>query len=125
MKNIIFLLIFIVSFIANAQQDSLKVSVSEIFKNERYKTSLLFAKEDSNGDIFVVRNYYSSIANPKGYYIEHYDKNLKLLKKTTIEVNRNEIKGLFINEDSVVLLQFQYVQKEKKYAFAILTSPKD
>lgn len=124
MKSIIFLLCLFLGFLAKAQTDSLKVSVSEIFKDEKYKTSLLFAKEDSNGDIFVVRNYYSSISNPKGYYIEHYGKDLKLLKRSTIEVNRNEIKGLFLTEDSVVLLQFQYNYKEKKYAFATLTSSK-
>ena len=125
MKNIIFLLCLFIGLAAKAQTDSLKISVSEIFKDEKYKTSLLFAKEDSNGDIFVVRNYYSSISNPKGYYIERYNSDLKLLKRTTVEVNRNEIKGLFLNEDSVILLQFQYNYKQKKYAFATLTSPKD
>src|SRR5690606_34849034 len=108
-----------------AQRDTIKVSVSEIFKDEKYKTSLLFAKEDANGDIFTVRNYYSSISNPKGYYIEHYSKDLKLLKRTTIEVNRNEIKGLFLTEDSVILLQFQYNYKQKKYTFATLSSSKE
>lgn len=113
------------SVITNAQLDTLKVSVSEIFNDQKFKTSLLFAKEDSNGDIFTVRNYYSSISNPKGYYIEHFNKDLKLLKRTTVEVNRNEIKGLFLTEDSVILLQFQYNYKAKKYVFATLTSSKD
>jgi hypothetical protein len=125
MKNIIILLCLFIGVIAHAQRDTIKVSVSEIFKDEKYKTSLLFAKEDANGDIFTVRNYYSSISNPKGYYIEHYSKDLKLLKRTTIEVNRNEIKGLFLTEDSVILLQFQYNYKQKKYAFATLSSSKE
>lgn len=125
MKSIIFLLYLFLCFTAEAQTDSLKVAVSEIFNDEKHTTSLLFAKEDTNGDIFVVRNYYSSISSPKGYYIEHYDKNLKLLKKTTIAINRSEIKGLFLTEDSVVLLQFQHNYKEKKYAFVTLTSPKN
>ena len=125
MKNSIFLLCLIFGTIVHAQKDTLKVSVSEIFNDEKYKTSLLFAKEDSNGDIFTVRNYYSSISNPKGYYIEHYSKELKLLKRTTVEVKQNEIKGLFLTGDSVVLLQFQYNYKAKKYAFATLTSSKE
>lgn len=125
MKKILFLIIFLFGTIAHAQIDSLKVSVSEIFKDEKYNTTILFAKEDTNGDIFVVRNYYSRIANPKGYYIEHYNKDLELLKRTTVEVNRSEIKGLFLTEDAVVLLQFQYNYKEKKYAFATLTSLKE
>ncbi len=125
MRLIIFLFFLSLSLNLQAQQDSLKISVSEIFKDEKYKTTLLFAKEDTNGDIYTVRNYYSSISNPKGYYIEHYSNDLKLLKRTTVEVNRNEIKGLFITEGSVVLLQFQYNYKEKKYAFATLTSSKE
>lgn len=125
MKNGFLLFFIFFSTLTYAQKDTLKVAASEIFKDEKYKTSLLFAKEDANGDIFTVRNYYSSISNPKGYYIEHYSKDLKLLKRTTVEVNRNEIKGLFLTEDSVVLLQFQYNYKEKEYAFATLTSSKD
>ncbi|CAM3352378.1 hypothetical protein [Aequorivita lipolytica] len=125
MKNVIFLFCLLLGIIGHAQLDSLKISASEIFKDEKYKTTLLFAKEDTNGDIFTVRNYYSSISNPKGYYIEHYSKDLKLLKRTTFEVNRNEIKGVFLTADSVVLLQFQYNYKEKKYAFATLTSSKE
>ncbi len=122
-KTILFFFLF-TAFIAKAQQDTLKVAVSEIFNDEKYKTSLLFAKEDANGDIFSVRNYYSSISNPKGYYIEHFNKDLKLLKRTIVEVDRNEIKGLFLTEDSVILLQFQYNYKAKEYAFATLTSSK-
>ncbi|QAA82096.1 hypothetical protein EI546_10355 [Aequorivita sp. H23M31] len=110
---------------AYSQTDSLKFSVSDIFKDEKYKTTLLFAKEDKNGDVFVVRNYYSSVSSPKGYYVEHYNGELKLLKRTTVEINRNEIKGLFLTDDSVVLLQFQYNYKQKNYAFATLTSPKN
>lgn len=125
MRTIIFSLFLFLGAIAHAQQDSLKISVSEIFKDEKYKTTLLFAKEDANGDIFTVRNYYSSLSNPKGYYIEHYSKDLKLLKRTSVEVNRNEIKGLYLTENSVVLLQFQYNYKAKEYAFATLTSSKE
>ncbi|WP_347373715.1 hypothetical protein [Aequorivita sp. Q41] len=125
MRNIIFLFFVLFGAMSYAQLDSLKISASEIFKDEKYKTTLLFAKEDTNGDIFTVRNYYSSLSNPKGYYIEHYNKDLKLLKRTTVEVNRNEIKGLFLTEDSVILLQFQYNYKAKKYAFATLTSSKE
>ena len=95
MKKLLFLFCLFLSSLVHAQADSLKVTASEIFKDEKYKTTLLFAKEDTNGDIFTVRNYYSSVSNPKGYYIEHYSKDLKLLKRTTVEVNRNEIKGLF------------------------------
>ncbi|WP_271423636.1 hypothetical protein [Aequorivita sinensis] len=125
MKKLLFLFCLFLSSLVHAQADSLKVAASEIFKDEKYKTTLLFAKEDTNGDIFTVRNYYSSVSNPKGYYIEHYSKDLKLLKRTEVEVNRNEIKGLFLTEDSVVLLQFQYNYKAKEYAFATLTSSKE
>ncbi len=125
MKYFLFTFFLFISIISFAQKDFLDTTVSEVFTDEKYKTSLLFAKEDTNGDIFAVRNFYASQGNPKGYYIEHYDKDLKLLEKTIIEVDRNEIKGLFLSENSVVLLQFQYLQKEKKYAFATLTSSKE
>jgi len=125
MRSSIFLFFVFIGAIVHAQEDKQTIIASEIFWDEEFKTTLLFAKEDSNGDIFTVRNYYSSVSNPQGYYIEHYDKDLKLLDKTSIEVTRNELKGLFITDNSVILLQFQYNYKEKEYAFATLTSNKN
>ena len=120
---VFFLLLFSTS--VQSQKTEVEFTKSEIFSNEKYKTSLLFAKEDSNGDIFIVRNYFSRYASPKGYYIEHYDKDLKLLKKTDIELERSEVKGLYLNSNQLTLLEFKYIQKEKKYAFVTLTSNKD
>ena len=110
---------------ANAQEGDLKITKSEVFKSEKYKTSLLFAKEDSNGDIFLVRNFYKTNSSPLGYYIEHYNKDLTLLKRDEIEVNRSELRGLYIIDSKIILLQFKYLQKEKKYAFVALTSSKE
>jgi hypothetical protein len=124
MYRIFFFFLFLFSVSIQSQNTEVEFTKSEIFSEEKYKTSLLFAKEDSNGDIFIVRNYYSLKSKPKGYYIEHYDKDLKLLKKTDIEVERSEIKGLYLDENQITLLEFKYSQKERKYAFVTLTSDK-
>lgn len=125
MHRISVFILFLVAVSVQSQNMEVEFTRSEIFSKEKYKTSLLFAKEDTNGDIFIVRNYFSSYASPKGYYIEHYDKDLRLLKKTNIKVERSEVKGLFVNDNQITLLEFKYVQKEKKYAYVTLTSNKD
>lgn len=103
-----------------AQDSSISTITSEIFSEEKFKTSLLFAEEDTNGDIYLVRDFLSSYAAPKGYYIEHYDKNLNLLKKTSIEINTSELRGMFLFEDEVRLIEFRYIPKEKRYSFVAL-----
>ncbi|MBL4662864.1 MAG: hypothetical protein JKY22_04760 [Flavobacteriaceae bacterium] len=103
-----------------AQDLSVSTITSEIFNEEKFKTSLLFAEEDSNGDIYIVRDFLSSYAAPKGYYLEHYDKNLNLLKKTSLEINNSELRGMFLFEDEVRLIEFRYIQKEKRYGFVEL-----
>ncbi len=125
MKYYLLFFFLIISLGIKAQESNLKIIKSKVFTNEKYKTSLLFAKEDTNGDVFLVRNYYKSNASPIGYYIEHYDKDLTLLKSNKIEVNRSELRGIYINDSEVILLQFKYLQKEKKYAFVTLTSNKE
>jgi len=103
-----------------AQDSSISTITSEIFKEEKFKTSLMFAEEDSNGDIYIVRDFLSSYAAPKGYYLERYDKNLNLLKKTSLEINNSELRGMFLFEDEVRLIEFRYIQKEKRYSFVAL-----
>lgn len=103
-----------------AQDSTVSTITSEIFNEEKFKTSLLFAEEDSDGDIYIVRDFLSSYVAPKGYYIEHYDKNLKLLKKASIEINASELRGLFLFEDEVRLIEFRYIAKEKRYSFVAL-----
>jgi hypothetical protein len=125
MKYFILISFLIISLGIKAQESNLKIIKSKVFADEKYKTSLLFAKEDTNGDVFLVRNYYKSVASPLGYYVEHYDKDLTLLKSEKIEVSRSELRGIYINDSEVILLQFKYLQKEKKYAFVTLTSNKE
>jgi len=103
-----------------AQDSSVSTITSEIFNEEEFKTSLLFAEEDSNGDIYIVRDFLTSYAAPKGYYLEHYDKNMNLLKKTSLEINDSELRGMFLFEDEVRLIEFRYIQKEKRYSFVAL-----
>jgi len=119
------LFLFLLFFLGLKAQDSnLEIIKSKVFKNEKYKTSLVFAKEDTNGDIFLVRNYFIGYAKPKGYHIQHFDKDLNLLKTTSIPIKRSEIRGLFLIENKIVLIEFRYIQKEKRYAFVAYISSK-
>lgn len=39
----------------------------------------------------------------KGYYIQHFDENLKLINDTEFEVDKNVIKNAFIKDDKKII----------------------
>jgi hypothetical protein len=108
---------------SNAQQNKIIISSGDYSENDNRRTRLLFAKEDVDGSIFVVRKDGPVLSS--GYFIEHYSKDLKFLKSTYIDSWKSEIRGLYITQSEIVLLQFTYQQKEKKYALLKLSSGKE
>tara|TARA_R100000935_G_scaffold36196_1_gene57021 strand:+ start:130186 stop:131844 length:1659 start_codon:yes stop_codon:yes gene_type:complete len=125
MRTFIFLLFCFSTGIVSAQKIEYQLIQSNVFEDEKYKTTLLFAEEDTNGDIYVVRNFLASFPAPKGYYIERYNAALELLDRTIIPIERSEVRGLFLKEGKVALIEFRYVQKEKSYNFYLLESSKE
>ncbi len=125
MKLITLLLMLTVISYASAQDIFYKVTQSKVFEEEKEKTTLMFAEEDANGDIYVVRNFLRNYGAPKGYYIERYSAKLELLDRTIVDVHRSELQGFFIVEDKLILIEFRYIQEDKKYAFHALKSSKD
>jgi|TARA_R110002110_G_scaffold10501_6_gene51612 hypothetical protein len=124
MPRVFFVFLFLVSVSIQSQNTEVEFTKSEIFSEEEYNTSLLFAKEDFNGDLYVVRKYFSSNARPKGYYIQHFDKSLNLISSEEVPISFSEVRGILLTEDKIILIEFKYVQKEKRYAFIAHFSPK-
>lgn len=125
MRVFILIILCLFAFTSYSQNTEYQLIKSKLFENEEYKTTLLFAEEDTNGDIYVVRNFLASFSAPNGYYIERYNAALELLDRTIIPVERSEVRGLFLKEGKVALVEFRYVQKEKSYNFYLLESSKE
>jgi hypothetical protein len=62
------------------------------------------------------------IQMPKGYYIDHYDANLKQVNETEIEIDNSQVKGLMINNGTVFILESSLDKKEDVFNFNILES---
>jgi|GEM_PF-4851150 len=125
MRYFIVMLFCLSTWMVFSQKIEYQLTQSKVFEDEKYKTTLLFAEVDANGDIYVVRNFLASYASPKGYYIERYSAELELLDRIIIPVKRSEVRGLFLKEGKVALIEFRYVQKEKAYEFFLLESSKE
>ena len=95
---------------------------SEIFKDSSKESYIVYAKEDGTGGFYIVRMFKSGIiASPSGYYMEHYDKSLKLIKdfEYAPEFHAYEkyktLIGVVSGQDQIHLIDIQYNIKEKAY----------
>ena len=126
MKKIIFALVTILftnNFYAQDGEGNipLDVSMSEVYKDKKKFTGLSFSTKDENDGIILGRRY------KKGYYIEHYNKDLKLLKNYDFEVDkkRGTIDEAFLSDGKLCLLEYKYNKKEKAIEYYVHTSPLD
>ena len=80
MKRPILLLFLFVALVGAAQNMPISYDFGEKF-NDRYRYSnLLTIDNDGNGGYILVRAYFQGLVlRPKGYFIEHYDKDLNLV----------------------------------------------
>ncbi len=93
--------------------------------NDRYKFSnLLSISKDANGGSVLVRAYYTGlILKPKGYFIEHYDKDLVLLSEYNYKLkNANFVEG-YVRNGQVYLLFLDYNYDSQSYEYIVHRSP--
>ena len=116
MKKIILLTVLLTTFL-NYGQD-ISMIKSEIFKDSKKNSSLVFSLEDDHGGLITIRAFYGGLTqNIKGYYVEHFDKELKLLKEVEYEVKLNRIKNAFIKNNQLHLIEYEYDRKADKIRF--------
>lgn len=124
MKKLLAFLFLACSFVTHSQDISIKSSQSEVFKDDKKHTELLFSEGDGEGGFVTVRVYLSGLMKqPKGYYVEHYNKELKLLKETEFEIDNNTFQGLMINNGTVYIMEAAWNKEEELYKFNVLESP--
>lgn len=123
MKKLLLLLIFIGSSLTYAQDISIKAITSDIFKDDKKNTTLLYSESDGQGGFITIRQYTGGMLQmPKGYYIDHYDAKLNQVKESEIEIDNNEIKGLMVNNGTVFILETLHDKKADTFNFNILES---
>ena len=117
-KIILFLSIFFISFI---QAQKIGIKKSKLFKDDKKHTELLYSEDDGHGGIVTVRVYYAGIMKmPKGYYINHFDSNLKLIGEAEIDIDKSSLQGVLVKDDKVHL--FERKKEKDEFLVNILTA---
>jgi len=106
MKKTILVFFILINYISpKAQEISnflVEKNLTPITK-EKTKTFLSFTTKDNNGGVFIGREY------EKGYFLEHYDKDLKLLKKYDLKLYKykqsTNVIGAFMIDNKLCLIE--------------------
>lgn len=123
MKKLLLFLFLIGTYFTYSQEISVSTITSEVFKDNKKNTTLLFSESDGQGGFITVREYRGGLMQmPKGYYIDHFDASLKHLKEADLEIDNNQIKGILINNGTISLLETQYDKKQEVINFNVLES---
>ena len=88
MKNFLTVLIISLS-ITNfyAQEIPHSIIKSEVFKDEYKHSSISLVEDDGKGGVIIIRSYAGgAFSSGIGYYFEHYDADLKLIKDYEYEL---------------------------------------
>lgn len=123
-KNIYLVLAIIIYFpiLSFGQNISFKIQKSEIFKDEIKESQIVISEDDGNGGVLMVRSYNGNGISPNtGYYFEHYDSNLKLIKEFQLETNtptfqkNKNILGFYFSQSKIFIADILFDLKEKAF----------
>lgn len=105
-----------------SQEIPLSIKKSEVFKDEYKNSSIVLAENDGNDGIIIVRSYMGGVfSDGFGYYFEHYDSNLKLIKEYEYEikyskaVKQSSVLGLIMDGQNIHIIDFIYEKDQKAY----------
>jgi hypothetical protein len=108
----------------NGQQMPVEYSFGEKY-NDRYKYSnLVSISDDANGGSILVRSYYTGmILKPKGYLIEHYNKNLELISEFNYKLKGQDFIDGYVKNGQLYLLFLDYNLSSVAYDYIVHRSP--
>ncbi|HLA54700.1 MAG TPA: hypothetical protein VK623_01250 [Flavobacterium sp.] len=124
MKKILLLLVCGLGFLtAGAQDIPFKIQKSAVFKDEYKRSSIISVDEDGNGGTVIVRSYSGgAFSSAHGYYFEHYDADMKLIKDFEYELKRGYVMGVFVHGGQVNIVDFLYDKEQKAYICEVSSS---
>lgn len=130
-KIIICLALSMLCWHSFAQDIPAQIVKSEVFKDEVKNSDIELVEDDGNGGVFIVRSYAGGMfLGNRGYYFEHYDSNLKLIKEYEYQAKQKKgdkktvgsIIGMIMNGQEINLIEYLYDKTEKAYICNALTS---
>lgn len=122
LKKLLFFLFFI-NFYSYSQDINIDIKKSKIIQESKKHTFLEFSDNDGNGGLVTVKSIFTGMMHLKGYKIDHYDSNLKLIKTFFLKhKSRVYITNIFIKDDILHLIQFKKDVKTKNTIYYVASS---
>lgn len=116
------MLLLVFPFWLDAQSIDIKTLKSNVFTDEFKESEIVLAEEDGTGGILIVRSYEGgTFSKGKGYYIEQYDADLKLIRNKEFPLEHDNaeknamIVGIFTMNGALQLLDLFYDLNQKAY----------
>ncbi len=105
---------------SKAQEIPVKYTLGDNY-SDRYKYStVLNISDNGNQGTVLVRNYYGGmVLRPKGYFIEVYDKNLKLTADYNYKYSGKYMVDGFVQNGQLYLLELKYSEQQKAYVYRV------
>lgn len=100
---------------ANAQGITYKTQKSGLFKDEYKKSDITSVDDDGHGGVIIVRSYYGGMFSKYGYYFEHYDADMKLIKEFEYDKKNSGVMGVIVNGDKVNIIDWTYEKDRKAF----------
>ncbi len=124
MRSCIILLTALATFFNYGQKMPVDNYFGEKY-NDRYKYSnLATISDDGTGGYLLVRSYYTGmILKPKGYFIEHYNKDLELIKEYNYKLKGPEFVEGYVKNGQLYLLFLNYDFINASYDYVVHRSP--
>ncbi len=118
------LLVLFYGCLSYAQAEPVTYTIGERFNDKyRYSNMLAMADDGDEGTV-VVRAYYTGIIlRPKGYFIEHYDKDLKLISEFNYKLKDANFIDAYVRNGQVYLLFLEYNSRNGAYQYEVHRSP--
>jgi len=122
----------LLSTISFAQQIPFKIQKSDVFKDEYKHSSISLVEDDGKGGVIIIRSYAGgAFSSGVGYYFEHYDADLKLIKDYEYElkyskaIRQSSVLGVIMDDNKVNIIDFVYEKDQKAYICSALSSSID
>lgn len=112
------------SYLSQAQELPVNYKFGEKY-NDRYKYSnLLEISGDGMGGTILVRSYYTGIIlKPKGYFIEHYNKDLELVGEYNYKIKGLDFVNAYVKNGHLNILLLEYNLGRRSYDYVVHRSP--
>jgi len=115
-----------VSFAAWAQEFPVSYTLGEKYNDRHSYSNLLTITDDGQGGSILVRAYYTGlILQPKGYLIEHYNKDLVLISEYNYKLKGPDFVDGYFQNGQLYLLFLDYNLEGGAYEYWVHRSPID